>query len=114
MDVKFRQKVERSIVRRVVLDAIKAGLEVNINNGGDGFELQNPTNKSKVILQEMFATDEEHLVLYKDGKFLGWVFFVYGNSGWDVICDYSSSWTLEELMKNANELANKWEDKCLN
>jgi len=104
-EVRKRRKLELRIVRRVVRDVLKAGYALNINNGGDTNELKVPTTKFKEILEEMFATDEEHLLLYKDGKRVGWVFFVYGNDGYDAVNNYSGN--LEELMKGANDLSDK-------
>jgi hypothetical protein len=37
------------------------------------------------------------------GTYIGMVYFVYGNDGFDVICDYSVS--LETLLIGANALA---------
>ena len=106
MTVAMRQRVERRIARRVVKDALAAGFSLNVNNGGDTNELSLPSVKSKEILGAMFATDEEHLIFYKEGKGVGWVWFVYGNDGWDVVCDYTTN--LESVMKGADELAEKY------
>lgn len=105
-EVQKRQKVERRIVRRLIFDALKAGFSFNVNNGGDTNELPAPTNKAKDVLATMFATDSEHLLLYKDGKSFGWVFLVYGNDGWDVVSDYSIN--LEPVMAGATQLADKY------
>lgn len=102
-EVKRRQKIEKTIVRRVIRDALNAGYLLNVDNGGDKEELPKPTNKYKEIDKVMYATDLEHLNLYKDGKHFGQVLFVYGNDGWDVINDYSSK--LEELLKGALDLS---------
>ena len=65
-----------------------------------------PSNKAKVVLDAMFAADEDYLLVHKDGRQIGWVYFVYGNDGWDVVSDYTVN--LEDLMKGANELADKY------
>lgn len=52
----------------------------------------------------MFSTDEEFLYAYdSDGKHVGWVHLVYGNSGWDVISDNTNN--LEDALIAATELA---------
>lgn len=86
--VKMRQRVEREIARAVVKALLDAGFALSLDNGGDDYELAHVTDADK-ILKLMFATDSEHLYAEKDGKICGWVFFVYGNDGWDVINDYS-------------------------
>lgn len=105
-NVKSRQRIERTIARRVVLDAIAAGFALNVNNGGDTSELPAPSKKVKEVLAAMFATDDEHLLLYKDDKRVGWVYLVYGNDGWDVVSDYTVN--LEKVMEGANQLADKY------
>jgi len=92
-NVKLRQQMERRIARRVILDGLKAGYTFNINNGGDEYELPGPTDNTKLLLDTMFATDDEHLIVFKEGKRFGWVYFIYGNGngGLDVISDYSTN-----------------------
>lgn len=106
MSVQMRQRVEKIIARRVVLDAINAGYALNINNGGDTNEMPQNSTKAKDVLAEMFATDDEHLLFYKNGKCVGWVYFVYGNDGYDVVSDYTTN--LDEVMNGANELSNRY------
>jgi len=106
MSVKMRQMVEKRIARRVILDALAAGYTLNVNNGGDTHELPAPSDKVKVILGAMFAADEDYLIFYKEGKKVGWVWLIYGNSGWDVVSDYTCN--LEDVMKGASDLADKY------
>lgn len=103
--IKARQRVERTIARRVVKDAIAAGYEMTINNGGDGNEIE-WTSNFKDIVKAMFATDEESLFLRKNGR-MGWVRFIYGNDGWDVVNNYT--YNIKEVMEGANKLAEKYE-----
>jgi hypothetical protein len=102
----MRQRVERTIVRRVILDVLAAGYSINVNNGGDTEELPAPSRSAKEVLGAMFATDDEYLILYQNGKRIGWVWFVYGNGGWDVVSDYSTN--LEPVMKGSSDLADKY------
>ena len=102
MTVKTRQKIERQIAAQVVKDALTAGYEIRIDNGGDEMEPRTEQTQ-EAILADMFATDEEHLFFFKDGKKIGWVFFVYGNDGFDVISDYTTN--LESMLTKAHEVA---------
>lgn len=106
MSVKLRQRLERTIARRVVLDALAAGYTLSVNNGGDEDEIP-PQSKARPVLSAMFATDCEHLKMWKTGAAgtvcVGWVFFVYGNDGWDVVNDYTTN--LDPIMAGADRLA---------
>lgn len=102
-----QQRVERVIVRRIIHDALRAGYALNVfNDDGYDYELPEPSTKTKSILDAMFATDEEWLWFFRDNKRVGWVFFVYGNSGWYVISDYSTN--LESVLEGANKLVNRF------
>ncbi len=98
MDVKKRQSIEQRIVKRLVKAALEAGYTISVNNGGDDDEIRNSTDE-QAIVKELFATDSETLLLMKDGK-AKFVSLIYGNDGYDVIADYSSS--LSSLVEGLN------------
>jgi hypothetical protein len=104
MDIAARQKMERQIATKIVDDALAAGYELSVDNGGDSDMVCGTTDR-QAVLDTLFQTDEERLVLSKNKKHIGSVFLVYGNDGWDVVCDYHLS--IEDVMKGANELADK-------
>lgn len=106
-DIAKRQRMERSICRRLILDAVKAGYTVGVHNGEE-VVIRHATS-SKAVLAELFSVDEERLLIYRDGKLFGEVLLVYGNSGYDVVCDYSSK--LEPIMAGAQALADRIEDR---
>lgn len=90
-NVKIRQRIERNIVRKIVGNALRAGYRLNIHNGGDGMELPGPTDSMDLLMRELFATDEEHLIVYENGQRIGFIFMIYGNGnmGLDVVSDYA-------------------------
>lgn len=104
-----RQKIEKAICRRFILDALKAGYNVSVYDGQEIVAAHATT--AKACLDVMFTVDEEQLIVYDaDNKRVGWVALIYGNDGWDVITDYHTR--LEPLMKGAEALSNKYMDRA--
>jgi hypothetical protein len=79
------QRIERAIVRTLLTKAIKNGYSIALDNGEEVMPLQGSV---KEMMSAMMSVDEETLLLKKDGK-KGAVALVYGNTGWDVIHDYT-------------------------
>lgn len=100
MNLETRIKIERDIARRVVNDALSAGHSITVNDGEEDVLIK--SIDASAILKAMFSTDEDRLFFNK-----GWVYFIYGNDGYDVISDYTTN--LEAVLKGANELAAKLE-----
>ena len=116
MNVNLRQKIERNIVEQVVRSAIEAGYELSVD---DGEEITLKRSRDRAaVMKAMFTADEDTLWVHRpedndptdDGHWrhgFGWVYFVYGNDGHDVICDHTTN--LEDLLKRASALADKYE-----
>jgi hypothetical protein len=104
-DLKMRMSVERAIVKRVIHDLLANGCTLWIDHDQEGGRID-IKDTSKETLDEMFACDEDRLYVEFCG-WRGWVFFVYGNDGHDVISDYTTN--LENMLKGANALANRAE-----
>lgn len=108
---KLRIELERKIARAFVKQALAAGFRIEIDNGE---ERTGPLDTVSSVLGKMFQTDEDWVYLkhktidwmLTDGA--GWVRFVYGNDGWDVISDYTTN--LEGLMGEANKISEKYSD----
>ena len=90
-----RRRMEYAVLRRFCLDAIAAGYTLSLHNGEDWCVKKVKT--AKEVLDAAFSVDEERLYVFDGDKRLGGVFLVYGNDGYDVICDYHTS--LEPLME---------------
>lgn len=104
-EVRRRQRVERAIVQRVVKDALAAGYALDVDDGGDEPAVKGATTL-KAAMDALMNTDDDRLILRR-GKGRGWVRFVYGNGGWDVISDYTTN--LDDLLARANALAERLE-----
>jgi hypothetical protein len=87
--IQERIRIEKEIARQVLEAGKKAGYTFAINNGGDEDEEAATVDEAMKL---MFETDDETLFfMTPDGSPVGWVYFVYGNDGWDVINDYTSN-----------------------
>lgn len=112
MNVETRQKIERQIARKTAKDLIAAGYSVAVFDGEE-IALEASTDV-RAIMAAMFSTDEDYLFAMtpsEDGKMkrAGWVRFIYGNTGFDVINDYTTN--LETALAGTNALADQLETK---
>ncbi|MEH2517386.1 hypothetical protein V1279_002959 [Bradyrhizobium sp. AZCC 1610] len=101
------QEIERQIARRIIDDALAAGFAIDVYDGGD-FAIEKSTD-ADAIFSAMFSTDDDRLYMHKDGKQVGSVWLIYGESGWDVITDYSMS--IDDLLQGALKLSEELEGK---
>lgn len=90
----MRIAVERRIAATCIELALKAGYRITV----DETDIAHSDDASE-ILNSMATMDEDKLRFHKDDHYCGWVFFVYGNDGWDVINDYTM--TLERPFMEA-------------
>lgn len=102
----IRHEIELKVVEAFLADVFRVGFTVNVHNGGDREELPEPTGDRELVLRAMFQTGEDRLNVYRQGRHLGHVLFIYGNEGWDVISDYSLS--LQPLMASAERVADHY------
>jgi hypothetical protein len=103
MGVKSRIAVERTIVSMIVTDAIEQGCKIAIHY--DDGEASPVLGDYAEIMREVMAADEEILRFYKEGDYVGSVFLVYGNDGWDAICDHSANYITTQILTRAEAFA---------
>lgn len=89
MTVEQRIKIEKAIAKLVISAMLKAQYKMRVFDGEE--YVTEKTDSKADLLKAMFATDEETLTVYDNGKCIGQIQFVYGNDGYDVISDYSTS-----------------------
>lgn len=104
--VRKRQRIEKTIIRALLIAGIGSGYTISVNNGEE-IVLKESTDRL-AIMRELMSVDEETLIFHKDGKRAG-VFLTYGNDGYDVICDYNTS--LEPLMAVPDKLSDAYQEK---
>jgi hypothetical protein len=91
---KIRRLVEKEIATAVVVALLNEGFTLAVDNGdNNGKEYEIVSRIATRVVTALFETDEAHLYAVKDHKPIGWVYFVYGNDGWDVISDYTTNLT---------------------
>lgn len=103
--MKLERRIEiEKIIREALVDLLLAdGYELAVDNG----EYVSGFTKNPEITKKMLGdTDEESLLTRKDGHKSS-VFLVYGNSGWDVICDYGIS--LEPVIEKLETMQDQFE-----
>jgi hypothetical protein len=100
-----RQLAERILVSATVRTLLDADYLIDVNDGEE--DVLDGSDDHDQILKVMFSTDEDVIFAVKDGKRRGWVRFVYGNSGFDVMSDCTSN--LEPVLAPAINLANTLE-----
>lgn len=103
-DVRARMALERIVMLRVVRDLMANDYILSLDN-----EENSTFSTPEAFVKEIQEYDDVYLLVQKrEGNKLkrhGWVHFVMGNDGHDVVCDYTVN--LEPIMKPINE----WTDK---
>lgn len=127
MTVKQRQLVERTIAEAAIDSALAKGYKLSVDNGADGDDdnvrdFETLSADKADILSRMFQTDEDYLFVWQatgavakygdrdatTGR-AGWIRFIYGNSGWDVISDYSDNDAINSVLDPVNVMVDKIE-----
>jgi hypothetical protein len=89
-DLAKRMKQEKRMASGLVRACLDRGFRITIDNGED-----RPVVLSRsymAVMAELWQTDEEHVLIYDDaGKRQGCFFLVYGNSGPELIADYTDN-----------------------
>lgn len=107
-DIRVRILIERAIVRQAVADILAAGLRITLTHEGDDSEAVLATDLD-FIMDQASACDLEGLVIHTaEGNRVGWVQMVYGNDGWDVLSDNST--TVSPYLVGADALSQELAD----
>jgi hypothetical protein len=104
--VKQRQAIEVKIVKAVVTEALRLGYALRVD---DGEEFHPISKKAKTLYDQLLETDMDKLYVYRNDTYVGWILFVYGNDGYDVISDHVANKQIEEILAKANKLAGRLE-----
>lgn len=107
----YLQDAEIAIAKATIKALLDAGFAVTMNDGEENIVIA--SRNVDAIFAAMMTTDEDYLIAETpddaDHNVCGWVRFIYGNDGWDVINDYSAR--LESVLVPVNALADELEAK---
>ncbi len=84
------KEIEERIVRNAVHELLDHGFTLSVDNGGDDYEIDRSVD-AEAVIAELMNTEEDRLLARTGDVIKGWVHFVYGNDGYDVICDMTVS-----------------------
>lgn len=100
-----RMRVEADIMKRTVEALLLAGHTLSVIDYGDGPEAPTgPIGTAAEIMDLLHLSDDERVYWRRpDDLGLSWVYFVYGNDGWDVLADYTTD--LEKVLAPVNAYA---------
>lgn len=93
--------IENAITREAVEGILSFGFSISVFDG-EGYALKRSRNAEKIVAA-LHSTDEDYLHAFDGDRMAGWVHFIYGNDGYDVIADYTIS--LSSALAAANSLA---------
>lgn len=82
---------EKSVAAALVDAALSRGLTVSVCDG-EAYPVKRSTDRA-AILAALWSTDEDRLILRRDGALVGWILLVWGNEadGSDLVADYSDN-----------------------
>jgi hypothetical protein len=101
--------IEDQIIKATIALLLAEGYMLAVDDGGE-IALQK-TQDADATLAAMRTTDEDYLIVYRQGygsRRVGWVRFIYGNDGTEVINDYTVN--LEPIMVKIMDLITEYED----
>ena len=101
------KEIEERIVRNAVHELLDHGFTLSVDNGGDDYEIDRSVD-AEAVIAELMNTDEDRLLARTGDKIKGWVHFVYGNDGYDVICDMTVS--LEPYLPDTAALSESYSE----
>ncbi|AUS02246.1 SRCR domain protein [Vibrio phage 2.096.O._10N.286.48.B5] len=98
------EDVEDEIIKLAIIGLLNHGYFMSVFDGEE--TTVEPCRDIDLITQALKTTDEDFLHCFNNLEghcCVGWVRLVYGNSEWEVICDYTTN--LDDQLNAAKELA---------
>jgi hypothetical protein len=104
---KLRNKIEATIVRAIIGEAIRLGYGVSVDCGDDDEAASAIvyTDRSRA-LAECASTDEDRIYFHQDGKCVGGVWIIYGE-GATCMTDWHDTPAMNEILAKAIAIVDK-------
>jgi len=94
-------KLEHRVLSAAISELLSHNFSLSVFDGGE-YALRKRRDK-KEVLRHLWTCDEEWLIVYDGlGARLGALYLIYGECGWDVVCDYST--VLEPFLSSTKQL----------
>lgn len=100
-----REEMEQAIIRNAVYELTDHGLAMSVDRGGDEYEVIRSRDPD-ALLAALDGADDVRLVA---AGLMGWVHFLRGGKGWDVVCDMTVS--LEPYLPETLALAETYREQ---
>jgi hypothetical protein len=114
MNIQIRINAEKRITKALIKSILDLGYTVDVDNGEE--RLTNLT--AKAALEHALSVDECNVYARKpsvtnQGKFVtvAAFFLVYGNDGYDCICDHSVNEETDQILLAVNPLVEQLEER---
>jgi hypothetical protein len=99
--------LEKIVIKSAIAELLSHGFSLSVNDGGETTLVR--SFDADAIFGAMMTTDEDNLHAHRPGvDGGGWVRFIYGNDGWDVMNDYST--VLEPYLIKTNALIDEMQE----
>jgi hypothetical protein len=104
------RELETQVLTTLIDGLIEEGYTLTVSYGEGQYGVKKSKDRD-AILADLWACDEEWLHVHKDGKAIGQVFLIYGECGYDVICDHSESLTATKAIQTVDALVDRLMDE---
>ena len=104
-DLPLCMRVGRKVVNVIAGNIFNSGRVIMVTCDGDQVgDVKFHSKRNKAFFDDAMCADEIHLNVYNSHgtTFLGQIFLVWGNDGWDVVCDYHTS--MERYMPTSEQM----------
>lgn len=110
MNLETRIDIEKQIAKKTIEVLLAASYRLMVNDWEE--DVTDVIDNADELFKAMFTTDGDYLLVFNatdEEHRIGWIQFVYGNDGYDVICDYTTN--LEDILQPVFKLADELEEK---
>ncbi len=113
MTVEQRIQIEKGMTTKIVDDALALGYTISVHDSAE-WTVKKSHDREEILAALMTTDDDLLRFRTAGGDLLGSVWLVYGNSGWDVICDHTDTPAMCALLAGAFAMGEEVENDRVN